>query len=97
MKFRCILYTQNGYNEKTALPMGWTCAHAFQWVGCAPKDEWDHLSALGYYPPVAFPGCVCGGPLWPGPVHSAQHAEEDWQSQIPQHGCIYTSIQLKMT
>ena len=50
MKFRCILYTQNGYNEKTALPMGWTCAHAFQWVGCAPKDEWDHLSALGYYP-----------------------------------------------
>ena len=61
MKFRCILYTQNGYIENTALPMGWTCAHAFQWVGCAPKDEWDHLSALGYYPPVAFPGCVCGG------------------------------------
>ena len=33
--------------------------------------------------PMAFPGCAAvGGPPWPGPVHSAQHAEEDWQNEI---------------
>ena len=51
------------------------------WTG--PIGRMRPPFTTGDNPPIAFPGCAAvGGPPWPGPVHSAQHAKEDWQSML---------------
>ena len=86
MKFRCTVYTQHSYTENLAHPLGWTQRRTFN-----PKPF--SKVARSFYPgdttPVAFPGCVAvEEPAWPRPVHSANQALEDFQSEIGTAGFI---------